>query len=116
MVLDCVYDYTSTLKNPGYRDGRRKTPAEFAVNVVKAGIEPDFCDTVTRRFNNHRLYYLHCQSKEGAVRTEHEMIIDRKSMAVTTTLHFYVNDEFMTGIIHLGQCEYRQEADSAPAK
>lgn len=115
LTLKCLYHYSTSVKSPKpVTDYSYFSFSPFTITANKDGIAPSFCDTVTRGFSTDRLHYVHCQSKNKAVRTEHKMMVDRKTLTVTTQLDFYLDDKFMNGIIHIGKCQY--QTTQTPAK
>lgn len=108
LTLKCLYNYSTSVKNPKpVTDYSYFSFSPFIITTNKDGIAPSFCDTVTRGFSTDRLHYVHCQSNNKAVRTEHKMMVDRKTLSITTQLDFYLDDKFMSGIIHIGKCQYQ---------
>lgn len=103
--LNCAYNYTPTLGSPPSRTKRSRAQTAFQLEINDGSLNPDFCDKVIWHTATRDHHIVFCESTDRAAKVFHDVILQKGSGDVITTISFYANEKIVSKVSHIGSCE-----------
>lgn len=110
--LRCEYTHSTSTNKPNTDTKRSEWFSRFRLPFEDKKLAPKFCDKIDVSFKAGPIYYVECSAEAEMVRTEYELILDRKTGAITTLMDIRHHDETYLKMIHVGNCQLSEPSPS----